>query len=81
MTVTLRRSYPTSDEAARIAAAVGADNPDFVRVTTEGRELRVEVRAPSPASARATLDDLVACLQVAERTSRAARSEPASGAP
>jgi hypothetical protein len=40
-------------------------------VTVEGSELVVRLTASSAASARATLEDLLACLKAAERTASA----------
>jgi len=47
---------------------VRADNPAYVSVEAVGNEIEVRLTATSAASARATLDDLLACLRVAERT-------------
>jgi hypothetical protein len=55
------------EEAQRLRAAVAADNPSFVGIDVEGNDLVVRVRSDSPASARATLEDLLACLGAAER--------------
>jgi hypothetical protein len=48
--------------------AVRADNPSFVSVETEGSDIEIRLTANSAASARATLEDLLACLCAAERT-------------
>ena len=45
-----------------------ADNPSFVTVETDGRDIEVRLTARSAASARATLEDLLACLRAAEHT-------------
>lgn len=78
MTVALRRHCASAEEAGRLAAAVAADDPGSVRVAREGSDLLLEVRSPSAARARTTLDDLLACLTAAEGTLRASRprSEP-----
>ena len=68
MTVVLRHRCATAEEARRLARAVAADNPTHVRVVAEGRELAIALDPTGPASARATLDDLLACLQTAQRT-------------
>lgn len=68
MTVRLRRACGSPEVAARLVAAVSADNPAFVTVRAVGSDLEVELTSRSAASARATLDDLLACLQVAEKT-------------
>lgn len=71
MTVVLRRKGTTEAEARALRAAVAADNPAFVLVDQEGADLVVRLTSASAASARATLEDLIACVQVAERTARA----------
>ncbi|MCI4365857.1 MAG: hypothetical protein L3K10_07370 [Thermoplasmata archaeon] len=50
--------------------ALLADNPAFVTLEVEGTELVVRTTSTSARSARATLEDLLACLQVAERSAR-----------
>jgi len=67
VTAEVRRSCGSPAEAERFRVAVAADNPEYVRVTVEGSELVVRVAASAPASARATLEDLLACLGAAER--------------
>ncbi len=67
MTVTVLRSCPSRAVAERLAAAVAADNPPYVKVSVEGNALTIRLTARSAASARATLDDLLACLTAAER--------------
>jgi hypothetical protein len=77
VTVVLRRRGDSAAEAERLRAAVGADNPDYVRVEVVGTDLVVRVEARSAASARTTIDDLLACLRAAER---AVPTSPASDA-
>jgi uncharacterized protein with PIN domain len=72
VTVVVRRTCRDRREAETLRAAVVADNPPYVTVTAEGHELVVRLTAPSAASARTTLEDLLACLKVAERTVSAA---------
>ena len=67
MTVTVRHRCARRSLAEALRRAVIADNPSYVAVTTEGTELVVRVTARSAASARTTLDDLMACLSAAER--------------
>jgi hypothetical protein len=67
VTVVVRRRCADAGEATRLAQAVAVDDPAHVRVGTEGAELVVHVDPASAASARATLDDLLACLGAAER--------------
>lgn len=66
--MTLERRYASPQEASRLARAVAADHPGFVTGGARGATLRFRVEAPSPASARASLDDLLACVAAAERT-------------
>ncbi len=48
--------------------SVAADTPPFVHLAARAGVLTIRVDARSAASARATLDDLFACLAAAERT-------------
>lgn len=64
----LRGSFPDPTTARRIAEAVRADNPAFVSVEAQGNQIEIRLSASSAASARATLEDLLACLRAAERT-------------
>ena len=68
MTDVVRRRCYDPREATGLRAAVVADNPSYVAVTVEDHDLVVRLSATSAASARTTLDDLLACLKVAERT-------------
>jgi hypothetical protein len=63
----VRRACASAAEAERLRAAVAADDPAFVVVSVEGTTLVARVTAGSARSARATLDDLLACLGAAER--------------
>ena len=66
MSVTVRRSCASAALAERLRAAVAADTPEYVHVDVRGTNLEIQLRAPSAASARATLEDLLACLKAAE---------------
>lgn len=68
MIVELRRTWSSPEIAARIAQAVAADNPEYVRATAEGATLVLRVRSTSAASARASVDDLLACVRAAEQS-------------
>jgi len=72
VTVVHRAGSPA--DAAALWAAVAADNPSYVRGGVEGEMLRFHVAAPSAASLRQTLDDLLAALGVAERARNPRRS-------
>ena len=82
--MTLRRRYGSSAEARRMAAVLEADRPEHLVSRVRGRVLEFEFTAPTPESARATSDDLLACLSAAERTSEVTptrRSGPVREAP
>ncbi len=68
MTVEVRHRCRDPAEAERLLRSLRVDDPTFVTLATEERELVVRVEAPSAARARATLEDLLACLAAAERT-------------
>jgi hypothetical protein len=72
VTVELRRVCACEAEARALVAAVRADTPDFVRLRADGAAVEIGVTARSAASARATLEDLLACLRAAERSAEAA---------
>jgi uncharacterized protein with PIN domain len=76
VSVSLRRRGTDAAEAEALRAALAADNPSYVDVTAHGPELNIRLTAKSASSARATLEDLMACLQVAEQARRAGASEP-----
>jgi hypothetical protein len=65
--VTLERSYSSAEEAAALYRALEPDRPDYLESTCDGPRLRFRVVAPNAASARATLEDLLASLSAAER--------------
>ena len=66
--MSLRRQYSSPAEARRLAAALEADHPDGLAWRARGRVLEFDFTARTPESARATADDLLACLSAAERT-------------
>ncbi len=75
MTVSVRRECATPAGAAALLRAVAADTPEFVTLRIDGNALTIELTARTPGSARATLEDLMACLAAADRL---ASSEGAS---
>ncbi|MGA7477131.1 MAG: KEOPS complex subunit Pcc1 [Thermoplasmata archaeon] len=75
----LRGSFPDPTTARRIMEAVQADNPTFVSIETDGSDIEIRLTATSAASARATLEDLLACLRAAERTAADGTVTPKSG--
>jgi hypothetical protein len=67
VTVVVRHRCPSVAIAHALRAAVAADNPPYVTVELDGPELVVRLTTASAASARTTLEDLLACLSAAER--------------
>jgi hypothetical protein len=68
VTVVVRHRCPDAATARALRAAVAADNPPYVSLEVEGSEMVVRLTTASAASARATLEDLLACLSAAERS-------------
>lgn len=62
----LERRYASAAQADRLLRALAADQPEYVHAEHEGAVVRFTVEGASAASLRATLEDLVACLQSAE---------------
>jgi hypothetical protein len=79
VTVVARRTCRDATEAEALRRAVAPDNPEFVHLRVEGQVLVAEVTSPSAASLRATFEDLMACLQAAERTVGATPAAPSRG--
>jgi len=67
LTVRLRASLARPSEARALREAVAVDTPEYVGLSVRGADLEIRLTADSAASARATLDDLLACLKAAER--------------
>ena len=68
VTVRLERRYARAEDAERLERALAPDQGTFVRCERDGVRLAFVVESESPAKARATVDDLLACLGSAERT-------------
>ena len=69
----LTLGFDDLDSARAVAAAVAVDDDGYVRTTRRGRTLIAEAAADGPMSLLHTLDEYLACISVAERTSKAAR--------
>lgn len=63
----MRRTFASADEARTLERALAPDQGDFVRWERDGATLTFVVEADSAASARTTVEDLLACLGSAER--------------
>jgi len=69
----LTLGFDDLDSARAVAAAVAVDDDGYVRTTRRRRTLIAEAAADGPMSLLHTLDEYLACISVAERTSKAAR--------
>lgn len=67
MEVTLEREYASVEEAVALLQVLEPDRPAYLESTRKGARVRFRVVALSAASARATLEDLLAALSAAER--------------
>lgn len=76
--MTLARNYPTAEEAERIRRALAPDSTPDLTVRVEGSTLVLELRSRTPASARATAEDLLPCVAAAERAQGITSPEPPS---
>lgn len=63
----MERTYGSAEEAERLARALAPDQGEFVRCERRGGTLLFEVESETPSTARATVEDLLACLGSAER--------------
>jgi hypothetical protein len=67
---TLRLAFASTDEAREMADAIAPENEGFVSTRIEGTVLVVEARAQTPIGLLRTLDDVLVCLQGAQRAAR-----------
>ncbi|HTT26395.1 MAG TPA: KEOPS complex subunit Pcc1 [Thermoplasmata archaeon] len=79
--MTLRRTYPTADVAERIRRALAPDEPAGLTSRVASATLILELVAPSAASARATLEDLLPCVATAERSQGITTAAPTEADP
>lgn len=63
---TLEFSFKNQETASRLLGSIEADNQGFVKTRIEGEKLFCFVEAKSVASLRHTLDDLLACADLAQ---------------
>ncbi len=69
----IQLSFDDAETAKAIAAAISLDDGGYIRTTRRGRTISAEATADAPLSLLHTLDDYLACVSVAERTTQAAR--------
>ena len=72
-TARLTLTFADAAEARVIAAAVALDDSGYIRTALRGRILVASASADGPMSLLHTLDDYLACVSVAERTTEEAR--------
>src|SRR5467141_1113819 len=70
---TLTLAFDDAATAQAIAESVARDDDGYVRTVRRGRTISAEAVADGPMSLLHTLDDYLACISVAERTTEVAR--------
>ncbi len=68
ITIELTVDYPDGIVADAVLNALGPDNIGYVESELEGRTLRFRCSSESAGTLRNTIDDLLACLKVAEES-------------
>jgi len=58
--------YDSEEQARNVASSISLDDGSYARTRVEGRKLVVVATAPSAPSMLHTLEDLMACLKVAD---------------
>ncbi len=64
----LTLAFEDAATAAAVAASVSLDDDRYIRTARRGRTITAEATAENPMSLLHTLDDYLACISVAERT-------------
>ena len=59
--------YESEEQARRVADSISQDNGEYARAEVRGKRLIIESSAPSAPSMLNTLEDLMACLRVADQ--------------
>jgi len=72
---TLVLEYETDVLARAVFDAVNVDNEEFIETHLEGTRITATCRARTPLALRNTLDDFLACAQLAEKSGLAASPE------
>ncbi len=57
---------PDEQRAVEVARSIALDNGEYVKAEVIGRSIVLTMRASTPASMLHTIEDLLACLKVAE---------------
>jgi hypothetical protein len=72
-TARLTLTFADAAQARAIASAVALDDLGYIRTTLRGKTILAAASADGPMSLLHTLDDYLACVSVAERTTEEAR--------
>ena len=78
MEARLSRTYPTTEQAGALRAALEPDDEGYVEAATSGPTLTLHVHARNVGELRRSLEDVLACLSGAERTWETRRGLPAA---
>ena len=70
---TLTLTFDDAATAQAIAESVARDDDGYIQTVRRGRTITAQAVAEGPMSLLHTLDDYLACISVAERTTEAAR--------
>jgi len=70
LTAEIRLEYESEEMAKAIFQSIEVDNYKFVECTLQGNRVVCRARAESPSKLRHTIDDLLACVLVAEEVYR-----------
>ncbi len=70
---TLTLTFPDAATAQAVAASVSLEDQGYIRTQRRGAVITATAVAEEPMSLLHTLDDYLACVTVAERTTEAAR--------
>jgi hypothetical protein len=73
-TARLTLSFKDAATAQAVADAVSLDDEGYIRTTRRGRTLEASATADGTMSLLHTIDDYLACVSVAERTTAEART-------
>lgn len=63
----MRLEFASPEDAEKVLGAVNTDNEGYVEAKVDGSSIVLLIRADSLKSMLHTLDDLMACVSVAER--------------
>jgi hypothetical protein len=69
----IQLTFDDASTAEAVASSVSLDDEGYIETTRRGRTITARATADGPMGLLHTLDDYLACVSVAERTSREAR--------